>query len=186
MPQYPRLETDRLNLRNFSMDDCDDVTRMVDDPQIAANTIEIPHPYEYHMAADWIKSHRKNFNAGQGVVFAITCREAGNLIGAIGLTINSVDNKAEMGYWIGREYWNKGYATEAGKAVVAYGFDKLGLHRIFGKHLRRNLASGKVMQKVGMLYEGRLREDVKKNGELEDLELYGMLKADYYENNNNS
>ena len=97
MPQYPRLETDRLNLRNFSMDDCDDVTRMVDDPQIAANTIEIPHPYEYHMAADWIKSHRKNFNAGQGVVFAITCREAGNLNGAIGLTINSVDNKAEMG-----------------------------------------------------------------------------------------
>ena len=70
--------------------------------------------------------------------------------------------------------------------MVAYGFDKLGLHRIFGKHLRRNLASGKVMQKVGMLYEGRLREDVKKNGELADLELYGMLKADYYENNNNS
>ncbi|MDD5402115.1 MAG: GNAT family N-acetyltransferase [Dehalococcoidales bacterium] len=179
MALHPVLETGRLLLRHFLMDDCCDVVRMAGDPEIAANTSSIPHPYEYNMAVDWIKSHRESFAAGKGVIFAITDRQDGNLIGAIGLMIDAGNEKAELGYWIGRQYWSEGYATEAGKAVMEYGFTSLGLNRIFARHFSRNPASGRVMQKLGMKYEGCLRGDVKKNGNFEDLELYGLLKADY-------
>ncbi|MDD4635086.1 MAG: GNAT family N-acetyltransferase [Dehalococcoidales bacterium] len=179
MARHPMLETERLFLRHFLLDDCRDVVRMVGDPVIAANTLHIPHPYEYDMAVEWIKSHQNNSAMGNGVVFAITDRQNGDLIGAIGLVINVEDEKAELGYWIGREYWRNGYATEAGKAVLEYGFGELGLNRIFARHLGRNPASGKVMQKLGMKYEGCLRRDVKKDAKFEDLELYGLLKAEY-------
>jgi ribosomal-protein-alanine N-acetyltransferase len=179
MGRYPALETGRLCLRQFKMSDCRDVVRLAGDREIAANTLEIPHPYRYEMAAEWIGSHRENFSTGNGVIFAITDLQNGSLIGAIGLVINNRDRKAELGYWIGKQYWSNGYATEAAKAVVGYGFRELGLNRIFARHLSRNPASGKVMQKLGMKHEGCLRGDVNKDGVFEDLELYGLMKSDY-------
>lgn len=161
------------------MEDCRDVTRMLDEPEIAANTLNIPYPYEYGMAADWINSHQETFASGKGAVFAITDRETGGLIGAIGLNIDAANQKAELGYWIGKKFWRAGYATEAGKAVLEYGFTRLGLNRIFARHLGRNPASGRVMQKLGMKHEGCLRSDIKKNGKFEDLELYAIVKDEW-------
>ncbi|MDD2251750.1 MAG: GNAT family N-acetyltransferase [Dehalococcoidales bacterium] len=173
------LVTERILLRCFSTDDCRDVVSLLGDPDIAANTLNIPYPYEYSVADDWIKSHEENFKSGKGAVFAITDRETGKLIGAIGLNIEAADEKAELGYWIGKKFWHAGYATEAGKAILEYGFTSLGLNRIFARHLGRNPASGRVMQKLGMKHEGCLRRDIKKSGRFEDLELYGILKDDY-------
>ncbi|NEP60397.1 MAG: GNAT family N-acetyltransferase, partial [Symploca sp. SIO2G7] len=86
---------------------------------------------------------------------------------------------AELGYWIGVLYWSKGYCTEAAKAVVQYGFEVIGLHRIQAAHFPHNPASGRVMQKIGMSYEGYRRQHILKWGKFEDLELYGILKSDW-------
>ena len=94
------------------------------------------------------------------------------------MVINQEFEHAEMGYWIGKPYWGQGYAAEASLAVLAYGFDQLGLHRIWARHMRRNPASGRVMQKMGMLYEGCMCQHVKKWDEFEDVLIYACLKSE--------
>ena len=84
--------------------------------------------------------------------------------------------RAELGYWIGVPSWNQGYATEAAAAVVSYAFGELNLHRVWAQHLARNAASGRVMQKIGMQHEGRLRQHARTNGIPEDLESYAILR----------
>ena len=103
-------------------------------------------------------------------------REGERLCGGIGLQANPEHNHAELGYWIGVPYWGNGYATEAAKAVVRHGFQHAGLNRIFASHFKHNVASGNVLRKVGMKYEGCMRQHIFKLGEFVDLELYAILR----------
>jgi RimJ/RimL family protein N-acetyltransferase len=84
-----------------------------------------------------------------------------------------------LGYWIGKPYWSKGYCTEAGKEMLRYGFIVLGLNRIHASYLSRNPASGRVMEKLGMIHEGTRRQHVLKWDVFEDVELKGILKKDW-------
>ncbi|MDD5327057.1 MAG: GNAT family N-acetyltransferase [Phycisphaerae bacterium] len=177
--QYPLIETERLILRGFAVEDASDVQHLAGDKAIASMTLRIPHPYEDGVAEKWIGTHRGKFEQGELVNFAITELKQGYLIGATGLTINKEYENAELGYWIGTPFWNNGYCTEAAKAVLRYGFEELKLQRIYAHHFKRNSASGRVMQAIGMLYEGRLRKHIKKENMFEDLEAYGILKTDY-------
>jgi RimJ/RimL family protein N-acetyltransferase len=183
MNEHPVFETTRLILRPFTLDDANDVQRLAGEKAIADTTLNIPHPYENGMAEEWITTHRKQMAAGEVAVFAIGLREGKALVGAIGLTIHQQFNRAEFGYWIGCSHWNKGYCTEAGKAVFRYGFETLNLNRIFAFHMTRNPASGRVMQKLGMVHEGHFRQHVKKWDKYEDLEFYGILRADWTKDN---
>lgn len=181
--RQPTLETPRLILRPFTLDDAPEVKRLAGDRDIAAVTQNIPHPCEDGMAQKWIKTHPKTFNKGTGVTFAIVLRENNLLCGAIGLSFDKANNNAEIGYWIGKPYWGKGYCTEAAKALLQYGFETIGLHRIHSGHFSHNPASGRVMQKIGMKYEGCRRQYVLKWGNYVDLELYGILKSDWKQKN---
>ena len=178
MTEIPSLRTGRLILRPFSPKDAPDVQRLAGDVAVADTTLNIPHPYEDGMAEEWISTHQAVFDEGDGVTFAITMRETGELVGAISLRMANRFHRAEMGYWIGKPYWGKGYCTEAVKAVIAYGFDEMELNRILAYHLTRNPASGRVMEKAGMRYEGHLRQHVCKDGVYEDLKLYGIVRDD--------
>lgn len=140
------------------------------------------------MAQDWINTHPSLFEQGRVVNFAIALRAvpsaiapgaSGELCGAIGLAIDAENNHAELGYWIGKPHWGQGYCTEAGTAVVRYGFEVLGLHRIHSAHFSHNPASGRVMQKIGMRYEGCRRQHIRKWENFEDLVQYGILKSDW-------
>lgn len=131
------------------------------------------------MAEQWIAMQQPMFERGEGIVWAITRRTDHSLCGAINLLIDSAHQIAEIGYWIGLPYWGQGYATEAAHAAIRYGFETLQLHRIYATHLARNPASGRVMQKAGMRYEGRLREHFFKWGVHEDLLYYGILRAEW-------
>jgi [ribosomal protein S5]-alanine N-acetyltransferase len=84
-----------------------------------------------------------------------------------------------LGYWIGKDFWNKGYGTEAACAVLKYGFKVMGLHRIHAHHFGSNPASGKIMQKLGMTYEGTKRQHIKKWDKFEDAVVYGILKNEF-------
>lgn len=178
MPQ-PVLETPRLVLRPFRRNDAAAVQALAGDRLIADTTLSIPHPYEDGMAEEWIETHVPDFEDGSGAVFAIVRREDEQLVGAISLKIDAEFDKAELGYWVGTPFWNEGYATEAAVAVLDYGFRDRKLNRISAKHLARNAASGRVMQKAGMQLEGTARQDTKKWGSYEDLVSYGILREEW-------
>jgi [ribosomal protein S5]-alanine N-acetyltransferase len=178
MSERPTLETARLILRPFILADAPEVQRLAGAREVASTTANIPHPYPDGLAEEWIGSHQAKFDAGELVNFAITLRD-GTLMGAIGLVINKTHRRAEMGYWLGVPYWNQGYTTEAAQAVLGYGFEKLGLNRIFARYLTRNPASGRVMHKMGMTYEGCQRQHDLKWDQFEDIGLYGILKSEY-------
>jgi ribosomal-protein-alanine N-acetyltransferase len=173
----PTLETTRLILRPFELTDGEVVRSLAGDRAIADTTLLIPHPYEVGMAEEWILTRRPRFEAGEEVVFAVVLRESGQLIGAMGLVIEGKFRRAELGYWIGRPYWGNGYCTEAGLAVLEYGFQSLNLNRIHAYHFKRNPASGRVMKKLGMNHEGSSPEHIMKWGVFEDVELYGILRS---------
>ena len=179
MAKRPELITDRLLLRPFTLADAPVAQQLAGDRDIASNTLNIPHPYENGMAEEWISTHQEQFEQGESVIFAITLRNDDGLIGAIGLTINQRYERAELGYWIGKPYWGNGYCTEAAKAVLHYGFTVLGLHRIYATHMSRNPASGRVMEKIGMKYEGCSRQHAKRWDVFEDLKMYAILKSEY-------
>ena len=179
MNQQPSLRTRRLTLRRFELSDAADVQRLAGDRAIADMTLEIPHPYDVETARRWILTLPGKFERGEEVVFAVTIRESGRLAGAVGLELTPRFDRAELGYWIAKDDWGKGYATEAAEAVISYGFTTLGLHRIHATPFKRNPASMRVLQKLGMKHEGRAREHVKKWGVFEDLELYGILCAEW-------
>jgi ribosomal-protein-alanine N-acetyltransferase len=174
LPQ-PTLETKRLWLRPFSVADAAAVQALAGDREVASTTLNVPHPYEDGMAEDWIRTHAPGYEAGEQATFALVLRQSNEVAGAIGLIIHRPHSRAELGYWVGVPFWNHGYATEAARAILRFGFEDLDLNRIFASHLVRNPASGRVMQKAGMRHEARLRQHVNKWGHFEDLDLYGIL-----------
>jgi [ribosomal protein S5]-alanine N-acetyltransferase len=126
------------------------------------------------MAEGWIASLDED-----SAVFAVTLRETREFIGVAGLTVTPRDAKAELAYWIGREYWGRGYATEAALAALRYGFEGLRLNRIYADCLARNTQSARILRKLGMSREGLLRQDAYHRGAYEDIELYAVLKGEY-------
>jgi len=175
----PTLETSRLILRPFCIDDASAVQQLAGDREIADTTLNIPHPYADSMAESWIETHKAGYETDSSVTFAVVLRDEACLIGAIGLTIDSRFNRAELGYWTGKPFWNKGYATEAANAVIEFGFADLRLNRMLARHLARNPSSGRVMEKIGMQQEGIARQDVMKWEKYEDMVSYGILREDW-------
>ncbi len=141
--------------------------------------MNIPHPYEDGMAEEWIEGHEPGYEDGKTATFAIVLSDDTRLVGAIGLQIDRGVNKAELGYWVGKPFWNRGFATEAALAILAFGFDELRLNRIQAGHLARNPASGRVMEKAGMVLEGTARQGAIKWGQYEDLVSYAILRQDW-------
>jgi RimJ/RimL family protein N-acetyltransferase len=129
------------------------------------------------MAESWIATHASLWDRGSGVVWAVVRRQDDRLIGACGLTIERDHDRAELGYWIGKPYWGNGYATEAAAALVRYAFAS-GLNRVMARHFRGNVASGRVMQKIGMRQEGVMRQHIRRWGQLEDIVIYAVLAGD--------
>ena len=179
MAKQPNLETERLLLRPFQQNDSPRVHELAGEKQIAATTLNIPHPYKEGDAGKWISTLPEAFDSGTAVTFAIDLQAESQLIGAIGLELNRRHERGEMGYWIGTAYWGNGYCTEAAKAVLTYGFEVLGLHKIHALHMATNPASGRVMAKIGMSQEGFLKEHFKKWGTFTDYHEYGILATEY-------
>ncbi len=181
--EIPEFKTKRLLLRPFRLADADRMRHLAENRIVADKMLNIPHPYKRNMARDWISTHQAKFESGEAVHFAIVLEPNGDLIGAIGLNIKREYNRAELGYWIGENYWGRGYATEAAAAVIEYGFLALKLHKITSSHFFRNPASGKVMRKIGMKKEGFRKEHVIKWNKYEDLVDYAILKKEWEKSN---
>ncbi len=179
MTRRPSLETERLLLRPFLPEDAPRVHRLANCREVTSTTLNLPFPYELQHARQWIATHESLYEKNKQAIFAITIRVTKEMIGAVGLSRNAAHARAELGYWIGHEFWNQGFATEAARAVIEFGFSRLKLNRIFAHFMAQNPASGKVMQKVGMQFEGELRQHVIKKGQPLDLHIYSILKSDW-------
>ena len=178
MDVCPILRTERLILRQFQASDADTVHRLAGVKEVAAGTL-LPHPYDLEAAAQWIAQQQESFAAGNAITFAIVLAEVEQLIGSIGMEIAREHELARLSYWLGTAYWNQGYCTEAVRAMLDYGFTRLSLHRIYAPHFHNNPASGRVLRKVGMTYEGRMREHYIRFGQFVDVEIYGMLREEF-------
>ncbi len=141
--------------------------------------LHLPDPYEEGMAEEWISGLRPAFEAGTRAAFAVTLRGGGTLIGTVSLFIDERDRVGLLGFWVGSPYWGKGYATEAVAEVVRYGFEDRGLLRVRANHFGSNLASGRVLRKVGMVHVGSRQGYYEKWGEAEDRIEYSLGVDDW-------
>ena len=176
----PVIETDRLKLRPFIIKDSQRVQLLAGDEAISTGAINIPHPYLDGIAESWIYTHEKEFIKGRSLILAITINDSGLLIGSIGLYINGRHQHAELGYWIGKDYWGNGYCSEAVSGIIRHAFEKLLLNKIFANFISRNQASGKVLIKNGFVKDGHFKKHLKYNDSFEDVECYSLLKIDYF------
>jgi [ribosomal protein S5]-alanine N-acetyltransferase len=171
----PTLETSRLRIRPYSDADIPELLPLIGTREVAATTLRIAHPYTKQDARDFFELAKEP----DKLWLAITLRADGKQIGGIGMRIEPQHRHAELGYWLGVAYWGQGYATEAAREMLRYGFEELGLHRIFATHFKHNAASGRILKKIGMHYEGCQREHLLKWGEFVDSEMYGILRRDW-------
>jgi len=169
------LETPRLILRPWEESDIPELVPLIGAREVATTTLRIPHPYREEHAREFIRTDAKPNEQR----LSIRLRSGGNLCGGVGLHPNPGHQHAELGYWLGVPFWGQGYATEAAGAVVRYGFEQIQLHRIFASHFEDNVASMRVLQKLGMRHEGCLRQHILKWGKFIDLQLYAILRQEF-------
>lgn len=179
MKVYPVLTTTRLTLTNLKVADIPKIVEYAGNKKVAQNTLNMPHPYFEKDAIFWLNMAHEGFRTQSKYIFGIRLNTTNELIGGMGLHLNQSFNRAELGYWIGEPFWNKGYASEAAAAILKFGFEVLKINKIFATHLIENPASGKVMIKNGMVQEGTLKDHVKKGDNYQTLHQYRLTKKEY-------
>jgi len=179
--RFPRLETERLILRQLSRKDRQRIVFLLNNKNISQMTGNIPHPYNEKKAIELINGSLLGFERRQATVFGIVRKSDNLLIGKMGIKYDKEHHRGDLGYWIGEDYWGNGFATEALIALMAYEFSYEGLHKIEACHFGENLGSARVLQKAGLKKEAEKLEHFKKDGRFLDVIEYGLLRADYLE-----
>lgn len=175
-----QLNNNKLLLREFAPEDWKDVHEYASMPEVSIyqtwgpNSPEQSRVFVEEAIAASEESPRKRF------AFAVVLKESGIVIGSGELNIRSEANKnGEISYIIHPGYQGQGMGTEVALLLIQFGFSELNLHRIFGTCHPNNIASGKVLQKLGMKYEGRLRENMLIRDGWRDSNLYSILKEEW-------
>ena len=170
------LLTPRLILRPFEDRDATAMFAIMSDDE-TTKYLRV-NPYEtLSQAQAWID---RCISEGDGEHFrrAVELKETGEYIGDVRVKINQKDNSGEIGFTVSREYWGKGVASEAVREVIAYLMGECGINRIAAAHSVKNHASGGVLRKVGMQYEGMARELYRNRMGYHDCHRYAILKSD--------
>jgi RimJ/RimL family protein N-acetyltransferase len=176
----PRLEGDRIVLRPLEDSDASTLYENVKEYEMARWLINIPHPYPEDGALEFINKSKELMEKGESYEMAIEFKETSEVIGV--MSFCKVDQKhrnAELGYWVAKDHRNKGIATEAASALLAYGFKKLNLERIYAKCFVDNKPSKRIMEKLGMDYEGTFRHEVFKEDKFIDTIFFSILREDW-------
>jgi putative acetyltransferase len=172
------IETERLILRDWRIDDVDDLYEYAKNPNVGPHGGWKPHESKTEsleiMQTLFIDKYE---------CWAIVYKEDGKVIGSIGYEKDQKRpeiNCRELGYAMGEDYWGKGIMTEAAKAVIRYGFETLELDMVSIYRNPQNTRSGRVIDKCGFLYEGTLRYAYKiYDGSVRDVACYSMTKEEF-------
>ncbi|MFL5807146.1 MAG: GNAT family N-acetyltransferase [Roseiflexaceae bacterium] len=171
------LHTQRLALRDFAAEDWFAVHGYAADPEVARymdwgpNSDAETRAFIERVLVIRQAAPRRDFE------LAITLRADGRLIGGCGIHVSNPRNREGwIGYILRRDCWGQGYASEAARALLGFGFGALGLHRIYATCDLRNLASARVLEKIGMRHEGHMREHRWQKSAWRDSLLYAILE----------
>lgn len=170
-----RIETERLILREFEIEDIDDIYEFAKDELVTKYLY-----WDAHKSKEESLEVYKNIYRGK--TRAIYLKSCKKVIGAIELRRDLDNRSGELGYVLNSKYWNKGYMSEACMAIIDYYFLNTNINRIQSFHLTKNVASGKVMEKCNMKYEGELRESVYKDGIFYSNIVRSILRTDWEKN----
>lgn len=172
---HSHIDGDRIYLRPIQLSDAEDMHEYASDDETTRFVFE-PH----ESLEDTKENIARYFLASPLGKYAIVLKDSHKMIGTIDLRVEEDHKKAELGYTLSKAYWNRGYTTEAGKLLIRLGFEVLELQRIFAFHDERNLASGKVLEKLGMTYEGTFRNNRVSKREIITDKIYAIIKEDYF------
>ena len=143
----PTLETERLRLRPLTTSDLAIVMALAGDPRVAEQTARVPHPLTPAAAEAWLQT--ATGAESRETAFAVVRKHDEQFLGVVGLLFAD-EEVAELGFWLGRPYWSKGYMTEAVRRVLAYAFTQRAVATVRACTFLGNTASARVQEKVGM------------------------------------
>jgi 8-oxo-dGTP diphosphatase len=164
MAQLP-LETERLILRPYGQDDAPHIVALLDDPVMADFLMVTPQPFVEFDARQLVKAAWRRLTTGRGFDLLVVARDSGALVGSAGIGLHDEGTRGELGFWIGRAHWRRGYATEATSRVVAFARESLAVSRITATATVDNAASRSVLGKLGFVETGRSEKKVPSTGE---------------------
>lgn len=175
----PELTTPRLTLRRMMVADTSDMYEYASRPDVTKYLTWNPHP-DRSYTREYLEYLGNRYAAGMFYDWAVVYEPDCKMVGTCGFTsFNCSSDSAEVGYVLNPEYWGRGIATEALTRVLAFGFEDLGLHRIEARFMEGNESSRRVMEKVGMTYEGMLREGMLVKGAYVNVGICSMLVSEW-------
>ena len=171
----------RIDLIIPTMKDVDDICRNINDKLVAKYMSNVPHPYKRKDGEFFIKKIvKKGLKAKTDYPLSIYEKQKKEVIGGIGLhNIDKNNQRAEVGYWLGRKYWRQGYISEALGMILNFGFRRLKLRKIWAGVYHPNIPSQKLLMKAGFAKEGLLRKHTLKSSKEYDNVMFGMLREEY-------
>lgn len=181
VPSYP-IETERLRLRPFNRGDVDAVFAYRSLKQVAEFLFDDPMSHDEVAEAVRARAAQVAFSGeGDKILLGIERRDNSRLIGEVSLIWRNVaDQQAEIGYILHPEAQGQGIATEAARAMLAFGFEDVGLHRIYARCDARNTASARVMQRLGMRQEAHFREHTHVKGRWDEELICAVLDREWF------
>lgn len=176
----PTLETDRLLVRPMRQEDVDDLFAYTQDEE-TARYVTWNANQTVDQAQQFLTHVLSNYEQGKQAPWAIEWKATGQMVGTIDFIHLLLDEnkQAELGYALSRQFWGKGIVTEAVERVLDFGFEALQLERIQARCMEPNIGSARVMEKVGMTYEGTLRRLIFIKGTFHDVKMYSILREEY-------
>ncbi len=174
------LDGDRIKLRRLKLSDAKDIYENIKDEEVIRWLLRIPHPYRLEDAIKFIRGTHYRIRKGKGYAFGILLKETDRVIGVVDIfNVDWESRNADIGYWLGKKYWNKGLMSEAIRLILRFAFEELKLHKISATIFEDNVASRRVLEKVGFKLEGKRREARLKFGKWHNELLYGILESEY-------
>lgn len=179
--QIPALECDRIVLRRMQKSDADDMFEYASNPAVTKYLLWDVHPNR-RFTYNYLSYLHSRYKAGEFYDWAIVTKNGEKMIGTCGFTrFNFQAYSAEIGYVLNPAYWGKGVAVEAARRVIRFGFDMLELHRIEAKYMEGNMQSRRVMEKLGMTYEGTMRDGMFVKNSFVSVGTCAILRSEYNE-----
>ncbi|MFR0822978.1 MAG: GNAT family N-acetyltransferase [Clostridia bacterium] len=181
-----RIETNRLYLRKLTFEDIPlYYARLSSSYQIPKYMLWSTHE-KMEQTIDYVRNSIEKYASNKYYKWVIALKQTNELIGIIELLrFDEKDENCSFAYMLAEEFWNKGYMTEALQAALHFAFMKLEVKEVIADHFSENLASGKVMKKVGMQYIGRQEQTYQKDGKVYSAEVYKITKQDFLDKNKN-
>lgn len=177
MAQLP-LETERLLLRSYRQADAEAIVGLLDDPEMAELLMVIPRPFVVFDARTLIRAAWRRLATGRGFDLAITLRDGGDTpIGSVGIALHDGRKRAELGFWIGRDRWRNGYATEAASRLIGFAESALKVDRFTANAAADNAGSIRLLEKLGFTETGRGARKVPSTGEQRETLLFARPAA---------